>query len=310
MDAAVFFSLLARRKGLANLATDQNRALLLPRPGAQKAPGAQLSSPAAKPALLAPSRSENMQAEFHQASVLASLAAGAALALFMCRLRRPNPDRSVQLTSPYPLRCSRAARGHPAAAGGRGAARRPNRRGPRATPPGSWWWKSGSPSVPSSSLPSTTLGPAPPLCVFGTWKGARKVALDCFLLPGSRASGRCCTPVYSAVALRARPTRVDAVTAVRLAPHRLRAFLSPVSISSPRQQQHVDSSPRQQQHVNSSPRQQHVETRRPDSSPSTRRPDRSSSSTRRQDQHKAHAPSPFRGIFLLQTSPLPCGSQR
>ena len=52
----------------------------------------------------------------------------------------------VCVTSPYPLRCSRAARGHPAAAGGRGAARRPNRRGPRATPPGSWWWKAGSPS--------------------------------------------------------------------------------------------------------------------------------------------------------------------
>ena len=52
----------------------------------------------------------------------------------------------VCVTSPYPLRCSRAARGHPAAAGGRGAARRPTRRGPRATPPGSWWWQAGFPS--------------------------------------------------------------------------------------------------------------------------------------------------------------------
>ena len=116
------------------------------------------------------------------------------------------------------------------------------------------------PQQPNSSLPSTTLGPAPPLCVFGTGKGARKVALDCFLLPGSQDSGRCCTPVYSAVALR-RPTRVDAVAAVRLAPHRHRALFSPAYL---RQQQllssHVDSSPRQQQHVNSSPRQQHVDS--------------------------------------------------
>ena len=82
-----------------------------------------------------------------------------------------------------------------------------------------------SPAVPNSSLPSTNPDPTPPLCVFGTGKGALKVALDCFLLPGSQDSGRCCTPVYSADALR-RPTRVDAVAAVRLAPHRLRAFLS------------------------------------------------------------------------------------
>ena len=91
-------------------------------------------------------------------------------------------------------------------------------------------------------------------------KGALKVALDCFLLPGSRDSGRCCAPVYSAVALR-RPTRVDAVAAVRLAPHRHRALFSPAYL---RQQQllssHVDSSPRQQQHVDSSPRQQHVDS--------------------------------------------------
>ena len=114
--------------------------------------------------------------------------------------------------------------------------------------------KLASPAAPNSSLPSTTLGPAPPLCVFGTGKGAHKVALDCFLLPGSQDSGRCCTPVYSADALR-RPTRVDAVAAVRLAPHRHRALFSPAYL---RQQQllssHVDSSPRQQQHVDSSPR--------------------------------------------------------
>ena len=140
------------------------------------------------------------------------------------------------------------------------------------------------PAVPSSSLPSTTPGPTPLLCAFLRCReGAPVVALDCFLLPGSRDSGRCCTPVYSAVALRARPTRVDAVTAVRLAPHRLRAFLSPVSISSPRQQQHVDSSPRQQQHVDSSPRQQHV-----DSSP--------------RQQHVDSSPGPQQ---LIDTSPRP-----
>ena len=167
----------------------------------------------------------------------------------------------VCVTSPYPLRCSRAARGHPAAAGGGGAHRRPNRRGILAAPPGSWWWQAGSPSSRTRPCRRPALTLHLPCAFWHRRKGALKVALDCFLLPGSRDSGRCCTPVYSAVALRARPTRVDAVTAVRLAPHRLRAFLSPVSISSPRQQQHVDSSPRQQQHVDSSPRQQqHVDS--------------------------------------------------
>ena len=189
----------------------------------------------------------------------------------VCVLRALIPCGAPALRAATPLRLVEGAR-----------TRRPNRRGILAAPPGSWWWKSGSPSVPNSSLPSTNPDPAPPLCVFGTWKGALKVALDCFLLPGSQDSGRCCTPVYSAVALR-RPTRVDAVAAVRLAPHRLRAFLSPVSISSPRQQQHVDSSPRQQQHVNSSPRQQHV-----DSSP--------------RQQHVDSSPGPQQ---LIDTSPGP-----
>ena len=83
------------------------------------------------------------------------------------------------------------------------------------------------PAAPNSSLPSTNPGPTPPLCVFGIGKGALKLALDCcFLLPGSHDSRRCCTPVYSVDALR-RPTRVDAVAAVRLAPHRHRALFSP-----------------------------------------------------------------------------------
>ena len=165
---------------------------------------------------------------------------------------------------PYPLRCSRAARGHPAAAAGLGAFPAPARRGPTAAPPGFMVVECRlTLLVQTRAWPSTTPPLPAPRGRDSAYQGRRsaRVALDCFLPLGAglRALLRACAQRLSPC-LR-YPARVDAVAAVRLAPHRHRALFSPAYL---RQQQllssHVDSSPRQQQHVDSSPRQQHVDS--------------------------------------------------